>query len=317
MTLLAAVVVQLLHIVLMLATAPGLVGLTRVIEARLLGRIGPSVWQPYRDLMRLLRKQPVVAEGASQLFVAAPLVCFAAVAAAGFLVPSFAFGMATAPVADLLVIAGLLALSRAVLVLAAMDAGVAFGGIGASREMAYASLAEPALVLVIFVLGVLAGTTNIDGIATLLHESGLRVSLGFALISTVAVAVAETGRVPIGDSTAQAELGMTHEGMLLEYSGRHLALLDYAAALKLLLWLTLVATIYAPYGMAPAGSGPLAWGIGLAAWTGKMLVLGIGLALLETAIARMRVARVPQFLGVALLLGLLAAVLVFAAQGVT
>lgn len=317
MTLLAAVVAQLLHIALMLAAAPGLVGLTRVIEARLLGRVGPSARQPYRDLMRLLRKQPVVAEGASQLFVTAPLVCFAAVATAAFLVPSFASGMATAPVADLLVIAGLLALSRAVLVLAAMDAGVAFGGIGASREMAYASLAEPALLLVIFVLGLLAGTTNIDGIATLLRESSVRVSLGFALVSTVAIAVAETGRVPIGGSTVQAELGMTHEGMLLEYSGRHLALLDYAAALKLLLWLTLIATIYAPYGMAPAGSGLLAWGIGLAAWAGKVLVLAIGLGLLEATISRMRIFRVPQFLGIALLLGLLAAVLVFAAQGVT
>lgn len=307
---------QLLHMALMLAAAPGLTGLIRWVEARLLGRIGSPPSQPYRDLARLLLKQPVVAESASPLFEVAPVVCFAAVAAATFLVPSFASGMATAPIADLLVIAGLLALSRVVLALAGMDVGTAFGGIGASRGMAYATLAEPALFLVIFTLGMFAGTTNLDAVAALVRDGALRVSLGFALVATVLVAIADTGRIPIGSPTAQPELSMVHEAVMLEYSGRQLALMDFAAALKLLLWLTLIATIYAPYEMASAVSGPLAWAIGLAAWAGKMLVLALVLALVETAIARMRVLRVPKMLGFALVLALMAAVFLFVAQGV-
>jgi formate hydrogenlyase subunit 4 len=302
---------------LMLAAAPGLAGLIRRVEARLLGRMGQPLSQPYRDLERLMRKQPVIPENASPLFEAAPLVSLAAVAAAVFLVPSFASGMATAPIADLLVVAGLLALSRVVLALGGMDAGTAFGGIGASRGMAYGALAEPALFLVIFALGLFAGTTNLDGIAALVRDSGPRASFAFALVATGLVAIADAGRIPIGNPTARPELSMVHQGAALEYSGRHLALIDFAAALKLLLWLTLIAAIYAPYGMAPAGSGPLAWAIGLAAWAGKMLVLALGLALLETAIARMRLFRAPKFLGFALVLALLAAVFLFVAEGVT
>lgn len=317
MTLLAAVVTQLLHMALMLAAAPAVVGFVRSIEARLLGRIGPSRLQPYRDLARLLRKQPVIPESASPLFEVAPLVCFATVAAAVFLVPSFASGMITAPVADMLVIAGLIALSRVVLALAGMDVGTAFGGVGASRGMAYAALAEPALFLVIFTLGLFAGTTNLDGIAVLIRDGGLRVSLVFALVATVLVAIADTGRIPIGNPAAQPELSMVDEAVVLEYSGRHLALIDFTAALKLLLWLTLIATIYAPYGMAPSGSGPLAWASGLAAWAGKMLVLALGSALLEAAVARTRVFRVPKILGFALVLALLGAVFVLVAEGVT
>ena len=203
------------------------------------------------------------------------------------------------------------------LALASLDAGAAFGGIGASREMAYAALAEPPLFLVIFALGLFAGTTNLDGVAALVRDTLPRVSFAFALVATGFVAFADMGRIPIGNPAAQSELSMVQEAAVLEYSGRHLALIDFAAALKLLLWLTLIATIYAPYGMAPAGSGPLAWAIGLAAWAGKILVLALGLALLETAVARMRLFRVPKFLGFALVLALLAAVFLFVAESVT
>jgi formate hydrogenlyase subunit 4 len=317
MTLLVALLIQILHVALLLVAAPLVVGLIRRIKARLVGRIGPPVLQPYRDLLRLARKQPVLAENASLLFRAAPLASFAATAAAAALVPSFALGMATAPVADLLVIAGLLTMARVALALAAMDVGTAFGGIGASREMSFAAFAEPALVLVFLTLMLLAGSTNLDLIAGLLRDGslGLRVSLGLALVSTLAVAVAENGRIPVDNPASHLELGMVHEAMVLEYGGPDLALIEATAALRLLLWFTLIATIFIPFGIAPAGAGPVAWAIGLAAWLAKMLGLALALAVFETSLAKMRVFRVPEFLGIAVLLGLLAAVFLFVSTG--
>ena len=198
-----------------------------------------------------------------------------------------------------------------------MDIGTGFGGIGASREMTFAVFAEPALLMVIFTLALLAGTTNLDAIAELLREGnfGPLVSLGLAAVALVAVALAETGRIPIDDPAARPELTMVHQAMVLEYSGRDLALIDGAAMLKLLLWFTLIGTIFVPFGVAPAGAGPLAWLVGLICWALKMGVLAVALAVIETALARMRVFRVPEFLGIALLLGLLATVFLFVSQG--
>jgi formate hydrogenlyase subunit 4 len=259
----------------------------------------------------------VLAENASWLFAAAPTVSFAATLAAAALVPSFALGMTTAPIADLLVIAGLLTLGRCSLALAAMDTGTAFGGIGASREMTFAVFAEPALVLVIFTLALLAGTTNLDVIAALLREGtlGLRVSLGLAMVAIVIVAIAENGRIPVDNPATHLELTMVHEAMVLEYSGRHLALIEWAAALRLLLWLTLICTIFVPFGAARATGWPLWWLTGAMAWAAKIGVLATGLGMFEISVAKMRVFRVPEFLGIALLLGLLAAVFLFVSQG--
>jgi formate hydrogenlyase subunit 4 len=316
-SLLLGLVTQVLHIALMLAAAPVLTGIVRWIEARLLGRVGASPLQPWRDLARLARKQPVLAENATLLFEAAPVVQFAAIGVAALLVPSFALGMASAPAADLLLIAGLLALARCTLALAGMDIGTGFGGIGASREMTFGVFAKPALLMVIFTLALLAGTTNLDTVAELLREgnSGPLVSLGLAAVALVAVALAETGRIPIDDPATRLELTMVHQATVLEYSGRDLALIDGAAMLKLLLWFTLIGTVFVPFGVAPAGAGPLAWLVGLVCWALKMGVLAVALAVIETALARMRVFRVPEFLGVALLLGLLAAVFLFVSQG--
>ncbi len=310
-------VTQLLHAALMLAAAPLLVGAIRTLKARLLGRTGPSVLQPWRDILRLLRKQPVLAENASWLFRGAPVACFAAILAAAVMVPSFALGMTSAPLSDLLAIIGLLSLARCITALAGMDIGTAFGGIGASREMSYAVFAEPAMLLIIFTLALLVGTTNLDMIAGSLRDGsyGLRVSMGLALIAIIAVAIAENGRIPIDNPATHLELTMVHEAMVLEYSGRHLALIELGVALKLLVWMTLIATIFAPYGAAPAGASPLFWLLGLATWVAKVGVLATALGLFETAIAKMRVFRVPDFLRVALLLGLLAAVFLFVSQG--
>ena len=312
----AGLAAQILHLALLLAAAPVLVGYLSWLKARLLGRVGPPVLQPWRDLSRLLRKQPVLAFNASFLFQAAPALGFCATLAAAALVPSFALGMTSAPVADLLVVAGLLALGRCVLALAGMDVGTAFGGIGASREMMFAAFAEPALVLVFFTLALLAGTTNLDAIAGLLAEGtfGLRISLGLTLVATLIIALAENGRLPVDNPATHLELTMVREAMALEYSGRDLALIEASAALKLLLWLTLIGAMFCPFGMALPGN-LLAWPLGLLAWVIKIGVLATGLACLETGIAKMRVFRVPEFLGAALLLGLLAAVFLFVSTG--
>ena len=306
------------HVALMLALAPVLVGFIRRVKARALGRVGPPVMQPWRDLRRLARKQPVLAANASWLFAAAPAAGFAATLAAAALVPGFALGMATASLADLIVIAGLLTLARCVLALAALDTGTAFGGIGASRDMTFATFAEPAMMLVIFTLALMLGTTNLDAIALVLRDAtvGLRVSLGLALVAIVAVAIAETGRIPVDNPATHLELTMVHEAMVLEYSGRHLALIEWAAALRLLLWMTLIAAIFAPFGIATPQSGPLGWLLAVPLWMAKVGVTATVLALFESAIAKMRVFRVPEFLGIALLLGLLAAVFLFVSQGI-
>lgn len=317
MTVLAGLLAFLLHAALMLATAPLLVGIVRRIKARLLGRAGPPLLQPWRDLVRLSRKQPVLADNASPLFEWAPAVFLAATLAAALLVPSFALGMVTAPVADLILVAGLLALSRAALALAAMDVGTAFGGLGASREMTFSVFGEPGLLLVLLTLALLAGTTNLDAVAALIRDGslGLRVSLGLVLVAAVIVGLAENGRIPVDNPATHLELTMVHEAMVLEYSGRHLAMIEAASHLRLLLWLGLIATVFVPFGLAPAGSGPLAWAIGLGAWAAKILVLTAALAWFESSIAKMRVFRVPEFLGVAILLGLLAAVFLFVSTG--
>jgi formate hydrogenlyase subunit 4 len=308
-----------LHLALMLAIAPELAGSVRWLKARLMGRRGPHPLQPWRDLLKLLKKRPVLAENASIISRAAPYVALAAAVLAAALVPSFARGMLLAPFADLLLIAGLLALGRFAMALAGMDVGTSFGGLGATREMAFAALAEPALVLVALIFAILAGTTNLDVIIGIFQEGalGLRVSLGFAAVALLAVAVAENARIPVDNPATHLELTMVHEAMILEASGRHLALWEFQASLRLTLWLALLAAVFLPFGMAAPGAGPIAWIIGLCVFIAKMAALAFALAVFESAIAKMRVFRVPEFLGAALLLGLLGAVFLFVSTGLS
>ena len=317
MAVLGAILAQLLHLALMLAAAPLVVGLIRWLKARMAGRRGASPLQPFRDLARLCAKRPLLAENASVVSEMAPYLALAATVVAAALVPGFAQGMALAPVADLVLVAGLLALARMALALNGMDAGTAFGGMGAAREMSFAVFAEPALLVSALSFAILAGSTNLDQIGAVLGDGGLglRVSLGLAAVAMVAVALAENARLPVDNPATHLELTMVHEAMLLEASGRHLALWDYQAALKLTLWLALIAAVFLPFGAAPAGSGPLAWLVGLLAWAAKMGALCLALAAFEGVIAKMRVFRVPEFLGAALLLALLAAALLFVSTG--
>jgi len=219
--------------------------------------------------------------------------------------------------ADLIAITALLGSARFFLALSGMDVGTSFGGIGASREVMIASLAEPAMIMIVFSLALLAHTTQLSTIAGYMLSSnvGLRVTLAMALASLLMVAMAENGRVPIDNPATHLELTMVHEAMILEYSGRHLAVLELANFLKLLLYVSLIACVFAPWGLAPVGSGAAAALIGLGAYAGKLALAGVVLAVFETALAKMRVFRVPEYLGAALMLGLLGALLLFVSRG--
>jgi formate hydrogenlyase subunit 4 len=309
--------VQGAQMALVLVLAPLLTGFARKVKARLLRRQGPSLLQPYRDLLRLLRKEAVLAENASWLFRTAPYLIFAATWVAAALVPTFAINLTFSWTADLIAIIALLASARFFLALAGMDIGTSFGGIGSSREVMIASLAEPAMIMIVFVLALIAGATQLSTIAAFMlsSEVGLRVSLGLALIALIMVAIAENGRVPVDNPATHLELTMVHEAMVLEYSGRHLAMIEFAAWLKLLVYTSLIACVFVPWGLAAAGAGAGAYVIGVLAYVAKLALAGFLLAAFETSIAKMRVFRVPEFLGAALMLGLLGTLLLFVSRG--
>jgi formate hydrogenlyase subunit 4 len=316
MALMPELLTQFAQMALVLLFAPLLTGFVRKLKARLLRRRGATVLQPYRDLLRLLRKEVVLAENASWLFRAAPYLIFAATWVGAALVPTYATGLLFSWSADLIVIIALLGSARFLLALAGLDIGTSFGGVGSSREVMIASLAEPAMLLIAFTVALVAGSTQLSTVAEFMNspEVGLRVSVGMALIALVMVAIAENARIPVDNPATHLELTMVHEAMVLEYSGRHLAMIEFASFLKLLLYVSLIACLFAPWGLAPPGADPAAFAIGAAAWLGKLAVAGALLALFETSIAKMRVFRVPEFLGAALMLGLLATLLMFVSR---
>ena len=285
----------------------------RKVKARLVRRQGPPLIQPYLDLVRLARKEVVLADSASWLFRVIPYLVFAATWVAASLIPTFRTGLLFSWSADLIAIIALLGSARFFLALAGMDVGTSFGGIGSSREVMIASLAEPAMLMVVFTLALIAGSTQLSTIAEFMAspQVGLRVSLGLGLLGLVMVAVAENGRIPIDNPATHLELTMVHEAMVLEYSGRHLALIELSSSLKLLLYVSLLACLFAPWGIESAGAAVPALAIGIGAYVGKLAVGGFLLGLFETSIAKMRVFRVPEFLGAALMLGLLATLLRF------
>jgi formate hydrogenlyase subunit 4 len=317
MALILDLLVQGAQMLLVLLLAPLLTGFVRKVKARLLRRRGPPLPQPYRDLLRLLRKDVVLAEQASWLFRVAPYLIFAATWVAAALVPTFGAGLLFSWSADLIAIVAFLASARFFLALAGMDVGTSFGGIGSSREMLIASLAEPAMLMIVFTLALIAGSTQLSIVAAFMSspEVGLRVSLGLALVALVMVAIAENARIPVDNPATHLELTMVHEAMVLEYSGRHLALIEFAASLKLLLYISLIACVFVPWGMAQAGDGVGAHLVGVASYVGKLAAGGALLGLFETSVAKMRVFRVPEFLGAALMLGLLGTLLRFVSRG--
>ncbi|HEC07571.1 MAG TPA: formate hydrogenlyase [Thiolapillus brandeum] len=301
MTILLVVLQMLLYVLL----APLLVGWIRKVKAVLQNRRGASLLQPYRDLYKLFGKEARMAHTASPLFRAAPYIVFTATWLAAAAVPLFVTQLATAGIADIIAIAGLLALARFFLALAGMDVGTAFGGMGASREMLVSALAEPAMLLAIFALVMTVHSTNLATLVDYqLTASVLRPSYLFALSALVLVAIAETGRIPVDNPSTHLELTMIHEAMILEYSGRHLALMEWAAQLKLLLYGALLVNVFFPWGIARQGD-PGALASGLFFVMLKLAALGVLLAVSETVLAKMRLFRAPAFLNLALLLGLL------------
>jgi len=286
------------------------------VKARLLRRKGPPLLQPYRDLVRLLRKEVVLAESSSWLFRVIPYVVFAGTWVAAALVPTFRSGLLFSWTADLIAIIALLGSARFFLALAGMDVGTSFGGIGSSREVMIASLAEPAMLMIVFTLALIAGSTQLSAMAAFMNspEVGLRVSLGLGMIALVMVAIAENARIPVDNPATHLELTMVHEAMVLEYSGRHLALIELSSYLKLLLYVSLIACLFAPWGITTANAEPAQLAIAVVAYIGKLAAGGVLLALFETSIAKMRVFRVPQFLGAALMLALLATLLRFVSR---
>jgi len=313
-----AVLLELLQLTLLVALAPLLTGIIRKVKARLNARIGPGLLQPYRDLWRLLRKEVVLAPNASWLFRTSPYLIFTALWVAAAIVPTFASGLLLSRTADLIALVALLGTARFALALAGMDVGTSFGGIGASREMMIASLAEPAMLMVTFTVALVVRSTSLPHIAEFLltHDVGIRISLLLSLLSLVMVAIAENARIPVDNPATHLELTMVHEAMVLEYSGRHLALIEAASMLKLLLYLSLIASVFFPWGMAIGPLGTAALAVGLAAYIAKLVTGSILLAVFETSIAKMRVFRVAEFLGGALLLGLLAAIFLYVSQQV-
>lgn len=304
------------QMLLVLFLAPLLTGLVRKVKARLMRRRGPPIVQPYRDLARLFRKEVVLAENASWLFRAAPYLVFALTLVAASLVPTIATERPFALAADFIAIVALIASARFFLALAGLDIGTSFGGIGSSREVMIASLAEPAMLMVIFSIALIAGSTNLSAIvAFMASHVEVEVSFGLALVGFVIVAIAENARIPVDNPATHLELTMVHEAMVLEYSGRHLALIEWAASLKLLLYVSLLACVFAPWGISTFGGGAEATMIALIAYLGKIAFGGALLGFFEVSIAKMRVFRVPEFLGAALMLALLATLLRLVMRG--
>lgn len=291
---------------LFVAAAPLLAGWVKRVKCRSQNRAAPVLWQPYRDLAKLLRKHVVLAANASWLFRAAPYVVFGASVIAAAAVPLAAVQLPTAAIADVIVIVGFFALARFFLALAGMDVGTAFGGMGSSREMMLAALAEPTTLLAVFTLAMTAASTNLSSVIEHLLAAGLvlRPSLLFAALALAMVAVAETGRVPIDNPATHLELTMVHEAMVLEYSGRHLALIEWAAQIKLMIYAVLIANVFWPWGIA-LSLAPGALALGVVAIAAKLALLAVLLVVWETVLAKMRLFRAPQFLGFAFLLALL------------
>jgi formate hydrogenlyase subunit 4 len=309
-------VFQLLQMTLVIAVAPLLTGLVRATKARLLRRRGPPLIQPYRDLIRLVRKEAVVADSASWLFRFVPYLVFGATWVAAALVPTFATGLLFSWSADLIAIVALLGAARFFLALAGLDVGTSFGGIGSSREALFGALAEPAMIVIVFTLALVAGSTQLSTVAAHMVSSnvGLRVSLGMALVALIIVAIAENGRIPVDNPATHLELTMVHEAMILEYSGRHLAVIELAAMMKLVLYVSLIICVFVPWGVAIADASVADRLLGALIYLVKLAVAGVALGVFETSIAKMRVFRVPDFVGAALMLGFLGALLLFVSR---
>jgi formate hydrogenlyase subunit 4 len=297
---------QLLEIVVALLLAPLLVGWVNQWRAWLQNKSAPPLLQPYRVLHKLFNKESVVAHHASSLFRSAPYVVFSCMLLASAIIPTLSTDLPLAPAADAIALVGLFALARVFASLAAMDVGTAFGSMGARREMLIGFLAEPALLMVLFSASLIPRSTSLATIVeTLAHrELAIYPSLAFAGVAFTMISLAENARVPVDNPATHLELTMIHEALILEYSGRHLALIEWAASLKLFAYSCLGLALFLPWGIAEAHA-PLELVLALPVLVLKLAIGGMLLAALETASAKMRIFRVPEFLGTAFLLAVI------------
>lgn len=294
------------EIVVALLLAPLLTGWVNQWRAWLQNKSAPSVLQPYRVLHKLFHKESVLAENASPLFRAVPYIVFGCMALASSIIPTLSTDLPLSRAADAIALVGLFALARVFISLAAMDIGTAFGSLGARREMLIGFLAEPALLMVLFSASLISKSTSLTTIVeTLAHrELAIYPALAFAAVAFTMVSLAENARIPVDNPTTHLELTMIHEALILEYSGRHLALLEWAASLKLFAYSCIGLALFVPWGMANAQE-PLALLLALPVLALKLAVGGMALALFETASAKMRIFRVPEFLATAFLLAVI------------
>jgi len=302
---------------LILLLAPLLTGIIKKTKAFFQTRKGPNIFQPYFDLYKYLQKESVVSEHTSWIFRVTPLIYLSSMLVVAAMVPVVATHSLLAFTGDLILVVYLFALARFFLALAGIDAGSAFGGMGSSREMAVAAIAEPAFMLPLFTMAVAAGTTNLTGIVQSVVNGGEGVLTVAHLMSFVAlfvVAVAETGRIPVDNPDTHLELTMIHEAMLLEYSGNNLALLTFSVSIKQLLIFTLLINIFFPWGIASfLGIGALI--TGTLVFIIKLLVIGIVMAVVETSFAKSRLFKVPDLLLASFFIGLLGLVSKFVFRG--
>jgi formate hydrogenlyase subunit 4 len=293
--------------------APLLTGFVRMWKARLVGRQGAPPWQPYRDLRKLIGKEPVVSATASWIFRFTPYVVAAAMLVAALIVPVTLVRPALGFAGNAFLLMSLFVLATFFLALAGLDTASAFGGMGASREVAVAALAEPTVILAIFALAMRVQTVNLGAVAERIgREPALAINPGhlLAFAAVFIVMLAETGRLPVDNPATHLELTMIHEAMILEYSGRYLALIEWAHAMKLMLFMTLLANLFLPWGL-PAGTGPGALVSGVVVLAVKLAVLATALAVIETAVAKLRLFRVPELLAGSFALALLSVSAVF------
>ena len=308
---------QVIAVIVAIGVAPLLLGWVNICRAWLQNRQAPPLIQPYRTIRKLLHKEAVIAHDASPLFRFAPYLIFAAMATAAAIIPTLGTDLPFARAADAIALVGLFATARVFAALAAMDTGTAFGTLGARREMMIGFLAEPALLMVFFTASLIAGSTELPVIAEAHqgHTLAVHPSLAFAAIAFLMVLLAENARIPIDNPSTHLELTMIHEAMVLEYSARHLALIEWASALKLFNFACMGFALFLPWGLAGDIDSPQLLLRTLAALFVKLLLAGFGLALVEAINAKIRIFRAPEFLALAFMLAVLGLLVRLLIQG--
>lgn len=301
-----SVAIVALQILLLLAGAPLFAGWVKTVKCRMQGRSYAGVLQPYRDIAKVFSKEVILAENASWIFRMTPYIVFGVMVMIGGIIPFISIDLPFAATADVIALVMLFAIIRFFTALAGMDIGTAFGGMGSSREMMIASLAEPAMLMAIFTVSLASNSTSLTHMVMVVGHGAfvLRPSLAFALIAFIMVHLTETGRVPVDNPSTHLELTMVHEAMILEYSGRHLALIEWAGMMKLFIFSALGIAAFCPWGIS-ASSDPAGLVVGLAAMVAKLAVLGVIMVLIETGMAKMRLFRLTEYLGSAFLLATL------------